>query len=412
MYQGGIGMKRRLRIDPVYLQVSDKELRQRRKRVLDEARRRGLDALCFFNPISIFYLTRFRFLTTERPICIILLEDDVYCFVPHLERQHVAIYAFDVEIETYPEYPGREHPMNYLKKLFLRLNLSNKVIGVDMDGAPEVSGYHGPSISELLSKACIQPARDIVETMRMVKSPEEIALMRESAKWSSLAHRLLQEFTRPGLYENEVSLLVRLEATRALIRMYGEKDRSFVGVAEIPDVGFRGQIGKFSSIPHSLTRNAVIRKGDVLITGAEAVIGGYRVELERTLIVGRPSKKQERYFNLMVQCQDAVFKVIKPGVTCAQVDRVAIDFYKENGLIDAWPSHIGHSIGLERHEAPYLDEGEDTVLQPGMIFTVEPGMMFPGFAGFRHSDTVLVTESGMEMLTYYPRDLDSLIVSC
>ena len=85
-------------------------------------------------------------------------------------------------------------------------------------------------------------------------------------------------------------------------------------------------------------------------------------------------------------------------------------YYEKHDLMDYWKHHVGHAIGIRYHEAPFLDIGDETIIQPGMVFTVEPGLYAPSLGGYRHSDTVLVTENGLEMLTYYPRDLASLTI--
>jgi Xaa-Pro aminopeptidase len=92
------------------------------------------------------------------------------------------------------------------------------------------------------------------------------------------------------------------------------------------------------------------------------------------------------------------------------VDRKVRDFFVQEGIGEYWRHHTGHALGIRMHEAPFLDIGDDTVIEPGMVFSVEPGIYIPGFAGFRHSDTVVVTETGAERLTLYPRDLASLII--
>jgi len=102
--------------------------------------------------------------------------------------------------------------------------------------------------------------------------------------------------------------------------------------------------------------------------------------------------------------------VLRPGLPLAEVEREVLKLAKELGVEDRLRHHVGHSIGLEGHEAPFLDRGEEGLLEPGMVFTIEPGVYHPELGGFRHSDTVLVTSAGHRVMTGYPRDLESLIV--
>jgi Xaa-Pro aminopeptidase len=392
------------------LEVSKAELNCRKENVLKELKKKDLDALCLFDPHLIFYLTNFKFIPTERPMAYLLTLDKEFFFVPELEEDHIKFYFPDVAVKTYPEYPGLKHPMDYLRELFFELNLTNKTIGVDSDGAPAMFGYSGPKISKIIPKAEIKTVSEIIKDMMVIKSQEEIELLRESAKWANLTLLHLQEYTKPGLTENEISLMASTEATLAMVKTYGEKDKTFKGFADFAFAGFRGQIGKHSVYPHALTRNTIIRKGDVLGTGSGPVIGGYQSELERTFIVGKPTKEQEKYFKLMCEVQEIAFKAIKPGAKCSNADEAVMKFFKDHNLMDYWKHHTGHSIGLQGHEPPFLDVGDHTVMQPGMVFTVEPGIYVSEVGGFRHSDTVLVTKEGMEILTYYPRDLKSLII--
>jgi Xaa-Pro aminopeptidase len=174
--------------------------------------------------------------------------------------------------------------------------------------------------------------------------------------------------------------------------------------------GYRGQIGRNAAIPHALAGNLVFRLGDVLVTGASAPVWGYLSELERTMFVGDPTPEQERMFEHMVALQDIAFEAIRPGDPCSAVDTAVRAYFEEHELWPHWRHHTGHAIGLRYHEGPFLDTGDDTVIEPGMVFTVEPGLYAPELGGFRHSDTVLVTEDGIEILTYYPRDLASLVI--
>ena len=165
-----------------------------------------------------------------------------------------------------------------------------------------------------------------------------------------------------------------------------------------------------SAIPHSIATKRPMKEGDVLVTGGGADVGGYSCELERTMILGEPTPKQRRYFEIMLKAQEEAFKAFKPCAKCSSVDEAATKAFVKAGFSKLMRHHTGHGLGLEGHEPPWLDIGSDTVLKPGMVLSCEPGIYEPGFGGFRHSDTVLITEDGAEIVTYYPRDLDSLTI--
>jgi Xaa-Pro dipeptidase len=265
-------------------------------------------------------------------------------------------------------------------------------------------------VKDLLPNAKVENVNDEIEYLEMINSPEELALIAESARWGNLAHVFLQEFCKVGVTETEIAMRASFEASQAMIRTLG-RDYRPVGSGSMPaHAGFRGQIGADSALPHAMTSNAKLKAGDVLVTGAGADVWGYGSELERTMIMGEPSAKQQRFFDLMLQAQTLALETIKPGIKCSDVDKAVHVFFDEHDLNAYWRHHTGHAKSTLIHEAPFLDTGDDRKIEIGMVFTVEPGIYVPGFAGFRHSDTVAVTETGIEMLTYYPRDLASLTI--
>jgi Xaa-Pro dipeptidase len=391
--------------------LSAKELEGRQRRVRDELGRRELDGICLFGPTHVYYLTGFAFIQTERPIGLAFpRRGRSVLFLPRLEEEHAREQARVDEVEAYPEYPGRVHPMRRFAEICGDLGLAASAVGIDSDGYGGGYGYQGPKLSELLRDARVTPARAMIEEMIMIKSAEEVAFIRESAKWGNLAHTLLQQYTRPGLNETEVSERASFEATQAMIRALGPTYRPLSWTGSGAHAGYRGQVGRDSAIPHSLTTNALFQTGDVLVTGAGASIGGYGSELERTMIIGQADEKQRRYFDLMVGAQDTAFAAIRPGARCCDVDQALMRYFESHDLMAHWRHHAGHALGMGIHEAPFFDVGDTTLIQPGMVFSVEPGIYVPGYAGFRHSDTVLVTEDGIECLTYYPRSLEQLTI--
>jgi len=390
--------------------LSDAEFSARRALIRQRLDERNLDSLCLFGPTQVFYLTGFSFIATERPIGLVYHaeKDRIVLFIPFLEREHAEESHSD-EIRTYREYPGDTHPMGQFANLLREIGLAGKRVGADSDGYGGGWGYVGPKLSEVIS-ADVVPAKEIIEKAMWIKTPEEIGLIRESCKWGNLAHRLLQEYTAVGLVETDISIRASYEASMAMINTLGPDYRSTKWGAFAAQADFRGQIGAQSAVPHAITTNARLRFGDVLVTGASSEVGGYISELERTMILGNPTEKQEKFFNLMLHAQNLAFETIKPGSRCSDVDKAVREFYEEKGITEYWRHHTGHTIGFGMHESPFFDSADHTIIKPGMVFTVEPGIYVPGFAGFRHSDTVLVIENGIEMLTYYPRDLEDLII--
>ena len=115
-------------------------------------------------------------------------------------------------------------------------------------------------------------------------------------------------------------------------------------------------------------------------------------------------------FEHMLALQDTALHRLRPGVPCSEVDGAVRQYFEDHGLTAYWRHHSGHAIGLRYHEGPFLDSGDATLIRPGMVFTVEPGLYRAGLGGFRHSDTVVITQDAIEILTDYPRDLESLII--
>jgi Xaa-Pro aminopeptidase len=146
------------------------------------------------------------------------------------------------------------------------------------------------------------------------------------------------------------------------------------------------------------------------VTETSAPIWGYNAELERAMIIGPPTDEVRRLFEHTVAVQQVAFDAFRPGVTCADVDGAVMHYLEENDLLSFWRQHTGHAIGLRNHEAPFLDLGDDTPVEPGMVFTIEPGLYADAIGGFRHSDTIVVTPDGIDILTDYPRDIESLTI--
>ena len=389
--------------------IGPAEYRQRRDRALEAAGEAGAGALLLWGSARIFYLCGFPFIPTERPIALLVGAGESVLFVPRLEREHAREVGHAGRVVSYPEYPDERHPMERLAELLDELGIGRGRLGADGDGYGHVFGYRGPTLSSLRPLEIV-PIGDAIDDAMMLKSEHEIALVRESARWAGRAHRLLQDGTRPGLSETEVSARASFDAGRELLAEYGGRYQAYGWGRSGPSAGYRGQIGAHGAFPHSLNVNAVFAPGDTLVTGASCPMFGYYSELERTMVLGEPSSEQRRYFGHMLALQDLAIDLCRAGNSCADVDRAVRAYFERHDLMHTWRHHSGHAIGILYHEGPFLDIGDERRIEPGMLFTVEPGIYIEGLGGFRHSDTILVTEGEPEFLTDYPRDLESLTI--
>ena len=392
-----------------FINITRAEFDSRAERLVANLQNQGLSGAVLFDSHYILYYTGFAFIPTERPIALVLnAAGERAMFVPRLEVEHARSNAFAERVDHYIEYPHDPHPMEIFKRTLDDLGIQG-AFGADHDGYPWILGYRGPSLSELTGGQVANVA-GFIEDQMMVKSPAEIALIRESVKWGHLAHVLLQRYTRVGATETETSQQASMEANLAMLDTIGPIYRAQSPFSEGVGAGYRGQIGRNAAIPHALANNITFRPGDVLVSGAGAPVWGYNSELERTMVIGPASDEQKRMFDHMLALQETAFSTLRPGIPCSEVDRAVRAYYEDHELMPYWKHHVGHAIGLRYHEGPFLDIGDRTELCPGMVFTIEPGLYVPELGGFRHSDTVVITQDGIEILTYYPRDLESLTI--
>jgi Xaa-Pro dipeptidase len=391
------------------------EFERRIERVRRELAANNFDALCLFSATAIEWVSGFHHLQTERPVCLAVTDGVVEITVPRLERDRAESDAFPLveTIHGYYDYPGGEDeyhdhrartPEATIRSMLDGLGVER--VAADSDGAPGHWGYSGPSLSEF-AEVEVETVEWVTE-WRKTKSAAEIELLGRSAEWGNLAHRKLTEYAQVGKHELWVAKRASLDASMAMLDALGERYDSRLRGGFPASCGFLS--GPNTALPHGLTENRRLREGDVLITGATANVGGYVSELERTMFLGEPSSEDREYFEAMLAAQTTAIEESGPDVACAHVDGAVHDTLAERGMSEYAQHHTGHNIGLEGHERGFIDRGSDEVMQPGHVYTIEPGIYIPGEAGYRHSDTICITEEGIERLTYFPRSLDENVI--
>ena len=394
-------------------ELPDSEYEGRIAAVRDRIAESQAGAAVWFGATSIGYLTGFHHIQTERPVMLAVTPERIGITVPRLEVERVEANGFIDRVDHYFDYPGGA-PIETAAGMLDAFGVESVL--ADADGAPGVMGYEGPALSDFIDVE----SQSWVDRMRWAKSDAEVDLIRESARWANLGHRYLAEYTEAGAHPATVSQRASLEASRAMLDTLGDR---YVPTTRGDGPVHAGYItGPQTALPHGHTANRRLERGDVLVTGATANVDHYYSELERTMFVGEASPEDEHYFEVMCEAQTTAIEAMGPGVELAAVDQAVAEYCEEQNVSDLVQHHVGHNIGLGAHEPPYIDRGwgehcerrdsrdaADAVMEPGHVYTIEPGL-YTEEAGYRHSDTVLVTDSGTERLTYFPRDLESNIV--
>jgi Xaa-Pro aminopeptidase len=329
------------------------ELAARRERLLEHAGR----TVVLFDQAYIQYYTGFNFLSNERPVAVVV-GDELVAFVPEFEVARAEAEGDFDRVQSYSEYPGPEHPMLVLARLL------DGPLAADQDGYPGILGYEGPTLSEVTG-APVETLQPFIESCMRRKSPAEVELIRLSARWCEHAQRLLQQYSVEGATEAEASLCAGYAATLAMLEALGPDYAGQLGSQDGATAGYRGQIGRRSAWAHAVAHNIRFEPGDMLVSETAAPVWGYNAELERGMVVGRPNDEQRRLFDHVVSAQQVAFDAFRPGVTCADVDEAVLDYFDEHGIRDLWRQHTGHAIGLRNHEAPFLDVGDHTPVEPG-----------------------------------------------
>jgi Xaa-Pro aminopeptidase len=344
---------------------------------------RGVDGVLLLSPANVFYACGFNFSVNERPIGLYVpVDGPARLFVPLLELEN-AEPVEGVELGIYDEFPGLVHPVAWML-----CQSQARRIAIDTLDARLLA-----TLNTLADEIVLE---DLAAPLRFVKTEAELELTRIAAGYADLClFRLSSEAgTIIGNGGSELDLLADCTgfALAALKRDYGA---AFAGTK----LGISASVhsGPRAALPHGSTSHRVPQMGDTLISGIGASLGGYHAESGITLIVGDISAEQRRIMTAMEDCNNAAVATLKPGARCQDVNDAALDALKSAGLGDAIRHRIGHGMGLEGHEAPWLAPGDTTAIEPGMVFSNEPGVYRPGRDGYRTINTMIVHDDHVEI---------------
>jgi Xaa-Pro dipeptidase len=351
----------------------------------------GLNALVLNPGPSLTYLTGLHFHLMERPVIVIFAPNlPPTIALPELETAKVKDLPFDAQI-----YPYGEDPTGWtavFRQAALAAQLEGRLIGVE------------PGRLRLLELRYLEAsapgaqfisAEESLAALRMRKSEDEIAYMRRAAQ---IAQQALQA-TLPAIMAGVSEGRVASELVAQLLRAGSEPQFPFFPIVSG---------GPNSANPHASPSDRPLAAGDLLVIDWGASYQGYVSDITRTFAIGPVEPEFERIAELVLQANAAGRAAAAPGVAAQVIDQAARQVIETGGYGEYFIHRTGHGLGMEGHEPPYIRDGNTMLLDPGMTFTVEPGIYLPGRGGVRIEDDVVITSEGAESLTDLPRNLITL----
>ncbi|UCD58757.1 MAG: aminopeptidase P family protein [Candidatus Hydrogenedentota bacterium] len=380
---------------PITSPPSKEELSGRLERVRNLVKERGLDYYVSFDPVNIYYLTNFANYVHERPFILVIPKEGTPRMVcPLLETAHVKTRArVELEYVTYYEFPAPEGE-NWF-------DVYSPLTGDDARVGVESAMPFG--IAERTKGKLILD--DIIEHVRLVKTEYEIGRTVHACEIINEGHRKLLEIARPGVLE----LMIYTEVQRLLMERV---------LADIPELNIMVTSVSAGVWPPSISHDphivptpfTAMEEGGPHVSGVGGKVDGYGVEVERTFFLGKVPEDAKRPFGVSMEARELAYQLARPGAVLSEIDQRVREVIVDGGYGDYILHRTGHGLGITGHEAPYVAVGDDRELVPGMLISIEPGIYIPGTGGFRHSDTVLITETGNLKLTDAPEKLEDLVI--
>ncbi|MFI2856393.1 M24 family metallopeptidase [Paenibacillus sp. JSM ZJ436] len=356
------------------------------KDIISTMEQHGWDTVLLTDPKHIYYLTGYASDPHERFLGLVLQQScEPFLLLPALDADVAAAASGGICILTHRD---TDQPYDILKS---RLQSPVGVLALEKS---HMTLSRFEQLQETLSAHHYADIGPLLQDMRAVKSPHEISTMKEAVR---IVEQVLTEglrSVRPGVREME--LVAELEY---LMKKSG---------AQAPSFDTMVLTGSHTALPHGVPGMREIQEGDLLMFDLGVYYGGYASDITRTFAVGHLSAEARHIYDTVLAANLSAIAAVKPGVSYGSIDQAARSLIEQAGYGEAFLHRLGHGLGLDVHEAPFIHGLNNDLLQPGAVFTIEPGVYIPGIGGVRIEDDVWVTEQGVEILTTFPKELTVL----
>jgi Xaa-Pro dipeptidase len=357
--------------------------RQEKARRLMQAN--SIDAVLLMPGTSLEYFAGIKWWASERTFAMVLSANGKAFFIcPAFERARTmeqlanSPQAGNADIRIWQE---DESPYQKLAQGLSDLGMTTGTLGIE----ETVRFVFSNAISHAAPRIRMVSATPVTAGCRMIKSAHEIALMRLACKATLSVYEAVFKSLHEDVTDSDV---------RRLVQSAYEK------------VGFEGDVdvslAANSTSPHGSTEAQKVREGSIIMLDDGCLVEGYTSDITRTFVLGNPTDKMKKVFDIVHRAQSAALQAARPGVPCESVDAAARKIISDAGYgpdYKFFTHRVGHGMGMDGHEWPYLVRGNKTLLEPGMVFSDEPGIYIPGEFGIRLEDDMHITENGAELFT-------------
>lgn len=348
------------------------------ERVLKAMATEGLDAMLFTSSDTVQWMTGFTGSSGQ-----VLLSDGRGEFITD-SRYTIQAHEQVADLPTITQTPGTAQA-DFIADRIRSLGIAK--LGFE---ASAVNYATFQEWSDKFSGVTLIPVKNLVGPIRSVKMPEEIEAIRRACKLADKCIEFIQRHIQVGVSEYDIGLE---------IEFFYRRNGAEVGFEPIVASGER------SARPHGRPSEKRIERGDFVTIDCGAKLDGYCSDITRTFVVGEASVRHKTIYNAVLEAEIAAIRAIRPGISGKEVDQVARDILAKYDLAQYFGHGLGHGLGRLVHDSGSLSPRSDTILEPGMVLTVEPGVYIEGFGGVRIEDDIVVTQDGCEVLTSCPKDL-------
>ncbi|MBI5964439.1 MAG: aminopeptidase P family protein [Chloroflexi bacterium] len=348
----------------------------------------GLDAVILNPGPTLTYLSGLKFHLMERPVVLFVVPgQDPILVLPELELPKVDLFPYKVQAFAYGEIPSEWD--DAFRKAAQALGLDGKRIGVEPRQLRLLEFSH---VKAGAPESEFPDASNVLSALRLKKDKAEVDAMRRAVKIAQDALEATIPLIKIGLTERELAS----ELVMQLLKNGSDSEFPFAPIVSS---------GPNSANPHASPTERKLQAGDLLVVDWGAAYESYISDLTRTFSVGEVEDEYQRIHNIVQESNAAGRAAGKPGVPCANVDKAARDVIEKAGYGKYFTHRTGHGIGMEGHEDPYMRGDNMQLLEPGMAYTVEPGIYLTGRNGVRIEDNMVITETGADCLSDMPREI-------